>query len=128
MRQTDVTISDPRTHAVKARVHVRVAKTEAERAAGYKTAMSVPWDNGMLFVFPHSSTWSFWMKDTFVPLDLVFVDEKHHVSEIRRLAPLDETSVKPRLPAWAALEVPAGYVAAHGVQVGDQVDMVSDTT
>lgn len=76
---------------------------------------------GMLFVFAAPSRLSFWMKDTFVPLDLAYVRADGTIAEIHELVPLDVTPVVAGEDVQFALEAPAGTFALHGITVGDSV-------
>lgn len=99
-----------------------VAKTEAERARGLMGRRSLPKNWGMWFTFGGPSITSFWMKDTFVPLDLIFVGRDMiivHIFENAR--PMDETPIGAPGVFWYVLEVPAGFAKAHHVQVGDRI-------
>ncbi|HEX5136217.1 MAG TPA: DUF192 domain-containing protein [Planctomycetota bacterium] len=76
---------------------------------------------GMLFVFPDEATRSFWMRDTYVPLDLAYATADGIIVEIFDLLPLDEAPVTSGEPVQYALEVPAGTLAAHGIAVGSVI-------
>jgi uncharacterized membrane protein (UPF0127 family) len=76
---------------------------------------------GMLFVFATEATRSFWMRDTYVPLDLAYATADGMIVEIHDLAPLDETLVTSGEPVQYALEAPAGTFAAEGIAVGSVI-------
>ncbi len=76
---------------------------------------------GMLFVFDPAAFVSFYMRDTFVPLDLAYIRFDRFIVAIHDLAPLDETMVLSTEPVAFALEVPAGTLSELGVDVGDAV-------
>lgn len=76
---------------------------------------------GMLFVFAADFVPSFWMRDTYVALDLAYIRADGTIAEIHALAPLDETPVPASEPVRMALEVPAGTLDDLGVGVGDLV-------
>ena len=75
----------------------------------------------MLFVFPNPAFLSFWMRNTFVPLDLAYIRADGTIAEIHSLTPLDETNVVASEPVQFVLEVNAGVLAAMGIGVGDPV-------
>ena len=80
-------------------------------------------ERGMLFEFTSPFFLSFWMRNTFIPLDLAYVRADATIAGIHPLVPLDETSVVASELVQYALEVRAGTLAALGIQVGDRVTL-----
>jgi uncharacterized membrane protein (UPF0127 family) len=76
---------------------------------------------GMLFVFADDRFRTFWMRDTYVPLDLAYIRADGTIVDIHELIPLDETLIGSSVPVRYALEVRAGTLAAMGVAEGDVV-------
>ncbi len=77
---------------------------------------------GMLFVFPHDERVTMWMKNTYLSLDLVFIDAGGHIEAIAANAtPLSEDLISPPQPAHAVLELRGGIAARLGIHAGDQV-------
>ena len=77
---------------------------------------------GMLFIFEGEDIRDFYMKNTLVPLDMVFVNAKNEIVTIKKNAkPLDETSISSDFPAKYVVEVNAGYTDRHNINVGDQI-------
>ncbi len=77
---------------------------------------------GMLFVFPGDRRVSMWMKNTYMSLDLVFIDSKGHIAAIaRRATPMSEDIISPPLPAHAVLELKGGIADQLGIREGDLV-------
>ena len=102
-------------------VKVELADTEAKRERGLMFRKELPDGQGMLFLFPEEGEHSFWMKDTLIPLDLIFVDAAGKVTGIvARARPL---TLEPRSGGTSlmVLEVPGGWAAANGVRVGDRM-------
>ncbi|NUM67369.1 DUF192 domain-containing protein [candidate division KSB1 bacterium] len=82
----------------------------------------LPEDQGMLFVFEMSRIQSFWMRNTFIPLDIAFIASDGKIVDIQHMAPLDESkSYISAAPALYVLEVNAGWFERHGVKVGAMV-------
>ncbi len=76
----------------------------------------------MLFMFPSEQPVSMWMKNTYIPLDMVFVSRKGRVTSVARDAvPMSETVIPSGPPAFAVIELNAGAARAMGLDVGDQV-------
>ncbi|MBI2346086.1 MAG: DUF192 domain-containing protein [Deltaproteobacteria bacterium] len=103
-----------------------VAATDAERARGLMHRRHLPSGRGMWFVFPTDVKHPFWMKDTHVPLDLIFVGADRRVVDlIRNAVPLSERSLQPRVPYRYVLEVPAGTTVAAGIGVGTGITVAT---
>jgi uncharacterized membrane protein (UPF0127 family) len=86
----------------------------------------LPADRGMLFAYARDQILGFWMKDTYLPLSIAFIDGDGTILEIHDMAPLD---TGPRYisksPARYALEVNQGWFADHDITVGDRVELKS---
>lgn len=78
---------------------------------------------GMLFVFATEAVRSFWMRDTYVPLDLAYARADGTIAEIHQLVPLDETPVVSGEPVQYALEAVSGTFAAHGIVPGTVIEV-----
>lgn len=100
-------------------VLAEMAVSPEERAQGLMHRNDVPDGTGMLFVFPDVRVRSFWMVNTYVPLDIAYMDSAFRIVDIQQLEPQDGTSRPSKGPAMYALEVRQGWFAEHGVQVGD---------
>jgi len=100
---------------------VEVADDEAERQKGMMFRRSLGPDEAMLFVFPGEANLAFHMKNTYADLDLAYVAADGTILEIARLHARSTDPVYSREPARFALEVPAGWLADHGIAEGDRV-------
>jgi uncharacterized membrane protein (UPF0127 family) len=105
------------------RVDVEIAADDASRAHGLMDRTSMPADHGMLFVFPDDMVRTFWMKDTLIPLDMLFLDAHRKIVTVLRDVPpckADPCPVYPSTqPARYVLELNGGAAAKLGVRVGD---------
>ena len=99
---------------------VELAATPQSRACGLAKRSTLDANRGMLFVYPGPGRRTFWMKDTWIPLSIAFLDEDGKIINIEIMSP-DQTLMKyhSRAPARYALEVNQGWFAEHGVDVGD---------
>ncbi len=110
--------------APRARLTLQVANTEAEREQGLMNYSVLPVHSGMVFVFATDSTVSFWMKDTLIPLDMVFVGPDGRVRNVMaRVAPADPSLPDERIPLETAnakyvIELPSGEAAQDGIVPG----------
>ncbi|MDZ7269645.1 MAG: DUF192 domain-containing protein [candidate division KSB1 bacterium] len=101
---------------------VEVVQTDEERMRGLMFRAQLPEDQGMLFVFEVARLQSFWMRNTFIPLDIAFIASDGKIVDIQHMVPLDESkSYVSVAPAQYVLEVNAGWFARHGVKVGEVV-------
>lgn len=73
---------------------VKIAKTEQEKQKGLQGVKELPEDEGMLFIYDKPQTVGFWMEDTEIPLDIIFIDEDYEVISIYQGKPNDETIVE----------------------------------
>ena len=98
---------------------LEVADDDAERQQGLMHRESMPPDRGMIFVFQREQPLGFWMKNTLIPLDILYLDSQGRVVTIATMKPLDETAVPSRVPARYAVELTAGTARRVDVRVGD---------
>ena len=103
-------------------VAVELARTDAEKARGLMHRTALAPDAGMLFLFDESSDHAFWMKNTLIPLDMLFIaDDGRIVGVVARAVPGDLTARSAGGPSRFVLEVNGGWAEAHGVGAGDRV-------
>ncbi len=102
-------------------LRIEVAETETERAIGLMYRDSMPKDCGMLFIFPQEDLLSFWMKNTYIPLSIAFVDVTGLIIDIQDMEPLSLDSVISNGFALYALEVNQGWFRQNNIKVGDRI-------
>ena len=102
---------------------LEIAATDKTRQHGLMHRQSMPQDHGMLFVFADEQPLSFWMKNTLIPLDIVYLDRGGKVVSISQMKPLDETGIPSQFPAKYAIELNQGTAARVGVKVGDVLNV-----
>jgi uncharacterized membrane protein (UPF0127 family) len=99
-----------------------VMRTEAEREKGLMFRRFMPADRGMLFDFKSEQSVMMWMKNTYIPLDMVFIRRDGTVSHVAENAePLSERIIPSDGPAYAVLEINAGLARQLGIAPGDKV-------
>lgn len=102
--------------------HVEVAVHPDEQERGLMHRTSMPQDAGMLFVFQDVARRAFWMKNTLIPLDMLFIAEDGTIHHIHHGAkPLDLTKVTSERPVKAVLEVNGGLTDVLGIAEGDKI-------
>lgn len=98
---------------------VWVAHTEAERIQGLSGVKELPKNGGLLMAFPEDGKWGIWMKDMYVPLDIVWLDtQKKVVYLVTNVSPELSTTKTfvPKTPARYVLELPAGSIQKAGIK------------
>jgi uncharacterized protein len=98
-----------------------IAADDRTRQQGLMNRKSMPEDHGMIFVFGYEQILYFWMRNTLIPLDIIYLNREGKVVAIRQMKPLDESSVGSREPAQYAIELNAGQAGKCGIQEGDIV-------
>lgn len=109
----------------QARINAEVVDTPAAREQGLMFRDHLALDAGMLFVFDRQAEVQFWMRNTLIPLDMLFIDSAGVIRHIHpRAIPHDETPISSQVPVRYVLEVNGGVAAMLGVQEGDHVAIV----
>jgi len=104
---------------------VEIADTPDERRVGLMHRLKLAPDRGMLLWYPEPVEVRVWMKNTYVPLDILFIDEAGKVTGIAEGEPLSETLLPSNGPVRAVLELNAGQSAAQGITPGAVVQLPS---
>jgi len=107
---------------------LEIANTAETRERGLMRRDSMPADHGMIFAFPSEEPQSFWMKNTLIPLDIVYIDAAGTIVSIRSMKPLDLTGIESGKPAKYAIELNAGIASAAGLKVGDKIKVPQTVT
>ena len=106
----------------QARFNVEIADDNEERAQGLMNRPKMPQSAGMLFVYESPRPMNFWMRNTLIPLDMIFIDAQGVVQNIHHSAiPLDETPIFGGDNLLAALEINGGLAERMGITKGTQV-------
>lgn len=104
-------------------LRVELARSHEERLRGLMFRKGLGEARGMLFVFPGDDFWTFWMKNTYIPLDIVWMDARRRVVDVRTAHPVspdaDPPVLKPSSPSRYVMEANAGFMRKHNVKIGD---------
>jgi hypothetical protein len=107
------------------RFEVDIAATPEEQARGLMFRKAMGDHEGMFFIFARDETRHFWMRNTLIPLDMIFINSKFSVVDIHRNAqPLDETLITSRKPARYVLELNAGKAETCGIKNGSKIKLI----
>ena len=105
-------------------IQVQLADTPEKRAQGLMFQQSA--DPGMLLLYAEPTAISLWMANTGMALDVAYIGPDWRIAELIKLEPFDKTPVPSQQPVIAALEMPRGWFAKHGVQLGQKVTLQTD--
>lgn len=101
---------------------VEVMRNDQDRGRGLMFRQSMPQDHGMLFDFERDQMVSMWMRNTFIPLDMIFIFADGRIHRIEaNTEPQNETTISSGVPVRSVLEVNAGVAARLGLKSGDRV-------
>lgn len=104
-------------------LHVDHASTPQARAHGLQHKKYMCDDCGMLFEFEYPRIVSFWMKNTFLPLDIAYITEDGLIVDIRPMEPFNERGILSNEDVLYALEMHQGWFESHKIKVGDTINI-----
>lgn len=105
------------------KIDIEIADIESERTIGLMHRRSMPDTQGMLFIFDREEPRSFWMRNTLIGLDILYIKQDRTIESIAKYCvPKSEKSIPSRGPALYVLELIEGFCDVHGVEVGDRID------
>jgi uncharacterized membrane protein (UPF0127 family) len=103
------------------RLEAEVAANNASRMQGLMHRKSMAPNRGMLFVFPRPERYCMWMRNTFLPLSVAFLDDQGKILNIEDMQPETEDNHCASAPAWFALEMNRGWFAQKGIGPGQRI-------
>lgn len=113
--------ADGTTAIVK--INIELAETVAEQQKGLMNRSWMEENQGMLFIFEEERQQAFWMHNTIIPLDIIYVNSKKEiVSMAKDTTPFSDQSIPSAKPAQYVIEVIAGFCDKYGVAAGSRVD------
>ncbi|WP_319547241.1 DUF192 domain-containing protein [Ruegeria conchae] len=111
-----------RNELAQVRFDIELAVTPQERSRGLMFRENMPNRSGMLFIFDPPQRVAFWMKNTLIPLDMIFTDKAGTVTRVHEGAiPGDLTPIEGGDSVYAVLEINAGLAARYGIRPGTQM-------
>ncbi len=104
------------------KIDIQIANTEFDRQLGLMFRKSMGENQGMLFIFPDVQVRSFWMRNTEIPLDMIFIDPSKTILNIaKNTTPYADISYTSSGPAKYVLEVKGGFADRHNISSGDKL-------
>lgn len=105
------------------KIDLEIADNEYERELGLMKRVDMKENLGMLFIFPDEKNRSFWMRNTLISLDMIFINANKEIVTIHKnTTRLSDQSYPSTNPAMYVVEVIAGFTDKHNIQVGDKID------
>lgn len=105
------------------KIDIEIAEDDNSRTKGMMYRDKMEFDQGMFFLFPTESTQSFWMRNTMISLDIIFVNAKNEIVTIHKNAiPFDEGHYRSTKPAKFVVEVNAEYTDSLNIKEGDKIN------
>jgi len=106
-------------------IQIEIADNDFEHQTGLMYRKKIDTDKGMLFVFEKSEIKSFYMKNTYIPLDIIYIDaNKTIINIIQNAEPLNKTSLYSDAPAMYVLEINAGLSEKWSIKKGDKISFI----
>lgn len=106
------------------KIKLEVADTPSLLASGLMHRDVLPDDNGMLFKFPMLLEASFWGKNTYIPLDIAFLDRDNNITSIKSITPMSTKAIRSDGLCDKAIEVNAGFFKSNGIGIGHKVEFI----
>ncbi|MCX7611203.1 MAG: DUF192 domain-containing protein [Ignavibacterium sp.] len=109
----------------KVKIDIEIADDDYQRELGLMNRKSMQENQGMLFIFPFERYQSFWMRNTFISLDMIFADSNKTIVTIHKNTQiLSDQSYPSSKPAKYVVEVVAGFTDKYKIQIGDKIEWI----
>ena len=110
------------SNKVLANIDIQIAASEFDRELGLMYRKHMEDNQGMLFIFPNEEIQNFWMRNTFIPLDMIFVNSKKEIVTIQHATQtLSDQTYSSSAPAQYVIEVNAGFCDKYKIKEGDLI-------
>lgn len=127
IKEGEVTILNKDSRGQLAKIEVEVASNPPERTQGLMFRSQMDENKGMLFIFDAMDMQSFWMKNTIISLDILFIDDKGVINTIHRnTTPYSEASLPSKGKSQFVVEVNGGFCSRHNINEGDLIEYKLD--
>ena len=118
-----LTFHDKTSKKIIIKIEIEIADTRDKIENGLMYRRSLPDKAGLLFVYKQSKPLFFWMKNTYIPLDIIFADENMQIVTIyKNTKPLSEDLIPSYRDSMYAIEVNAGFCDKYGIKTGDYIN------
>ncbi|WP_396591912.1 DUF192 domain-containing protein [Allomuricauda sp. R78024] len=122
-----LTILKQETDSILTQLDIEIAESEYETQTGLMYRESMEDNQGMLFIFPDVAMHSFYMKNTQIALDIIYIDESLKIASFQKDAqPYNETGLSSKVPVKYVLEINAGLSERLGLDIGDAISFTKE--
>lgn len=112
-----------------AQIDIEIADDDLTRTQGLMWRRSMEENQGMLFIMNAPEEQSFWMRNTYIPLDIIYIDDQKEIVKIRaNTKPQSLDPITSEKPALYVVEVNAGFCERHGIREGDKIQFSVGST
>lgn len=112
---------------VPIRYKIKIADNYTSREKGLMFVENMPANEGMIFIYENVSLRRMWMKNTYIPLDMIFVSEDMKILHIHKNAkPEDETIISSLVPVKYTIELNAGEVEKKNIKIGQEIEIINN--
>lgn len=126
-KEGELSITKQDTDSLITTINIEFAEDEYETQTGLMNRYGMQDNQGMLFVFPDSQPRSFYMKNTLIPLDIIYIDDQMKIVSFQKNAkPMDETSLPSGVPAKYVLEINTGLSDKLQLAIGDKINYLKN--
>jgi hypothetical protein len=127
-KEGELSLFKSKTDSIITTFDIEIANNDYETQTGLMHRHAMANNRGMLFIFPDISLRYFYMKNTFIPLDIIYLDKNKVIVSIQENAkPLDETSLSSQFPSQYVLEINAGLSQKWNFKKGDSIAFTNTT-
>ena len=121
-KEGTLTLKKANSDSIIKTIDIEIADDEYTTQTGLMYRTKLETNHGMLFIFPNVQMRSFYMKNTKIPLDIIYIDENLSIVSIQKNAkPMDETSLPSEAPAKYVLEINGGLSDVWHIEIGDKI-------
>ncbi len=121
-KDDELAFIDSETENIIFQIDAEIASNDIERARGLMYRNKMEENQGMFFLFEREQTQSFYMRNTLIPLDIIYINSKMKIVDIYKSTnPMDETSLPSAAPAQYVVEINGGLCEKYGIEIGDLI-------
>ena len=123
----ELTFLDSTNHKPETKIDIQIADNDFDRGLGLMFRKSMEENQGMLFIFPADTIQNFWMRNTYIPLDMIFANSMNIIVTIQHAtSTLSDQTYSSNAPAKYVIEVNSGFTDKNKIKVGDKISWIRE--